>query len=41
MSNGDVSREVYGLFTLKESDYFFDLCHCSMKTINWILYEPI
>ena len=21
--------------------FFFDLCRCSMRTLNWILYEPI
>ena len=24
-----------------KENFYFDLCHCSMWTLNWILYEPI
>ena len=26
---------------LAKANFFFDLCHCSISTLNWILYGPI
>ena len=42
----DVQVSLYcskGLFTLseREIEIFFDLCRCSVWTLNWILHEPI